>query len=78
MFYLTADQRHPFMGLYNKTCKNPAYWCRLHQVWLSEEDARRKKCKCKPTFDMIGANRCGHLETKRIPAGHREEGKHGK
>lgn len=44
--------------------KNPVYWRRLHQVWLSEEDAKRKKCKCKPTFDMISTYRCGCLERK--------------
>lgn len=62
MTYLTADKGHPFMGLDNKTCKNPAYWCRLHKVWLSEEDVKRKRCKDKPTFDMIGTHRCWNLE----------------
>jgi len=64
MKYLTANKKHPFMGLDNKTCKNPMYWCRLHQVWLSEEDVRRKRCMDKPTFDMIGAHRCQSLEKK--------------
>lgn len=31
------------MGLDNKICKNPIYWCRLHQIWLSEDDAKKKQ-----------------------------------
>ena len=41
MTYQIADQRHPFMGLDNKICKNPAYWCRLHQVCLSDDDVKK-------------------------------------
>lgn len=62
--YLTADSRHPNMGLDNKPCTNPTYWCRLHRVWLSEKDVERKKCKKKQTFDMIGNYRCRCLEKK--------------
>ena len=64
MTYLTANAKSPYMGLDNKICKNPTYWCRLHQVWLSEEDVKRKRCKNKSTFDMIGVRRCGCLERK--------------
>ena len=64
MTYQIADKRNPFMGLDNKICKNPTYWRRLYQVWLSEEDVRRKKCKCKADFDLIGTHRCGNLERK--------------
>lgn len=66
MTYQIADQRHPFMGLDNKICKNPTYWCRLHQVWLSEEDVKRKKCRCKDDFDLIGTHRCGNSERKEL------------
>lgn len=52
MNYLNADTKHPYMGLDNK-------------VWLSEEDVKRKKCKNKPTFDMIGVHRCGCLERRK-------------
>lgn len=62
--YLKADRRNPYMGLDNTVCRNPAYWCRLHQVWLSEEDVEKKKCTKKPTFDMIGFITCGNLEKK--------------
>lgn len=65
MTYLTANAKNPYMGLDNKICKNPTYWCRLHQVWLSDEDVKRKKCKNKPTFDMIGVHRCGCLEGRK-------------
>lgn len=64
MTYQIADQGHPLTGLDNKICKNPTYWCRLHQVWLSEEDVERKRCKCKQAFDMIGTYKCGCLERK--------------
>ena len=64
MRHKIADPRHPFMGLNNKICKNPAFWCRLHQVWLSEEDVRRKRCRERQDFDMLGTHRCGNLERK--------------
>jgi hypothetical protein len=66
MTYQIADKRNPFMGLDNKICRNPMYWCKLHQVWLSEDDVERKHCKCKLTFDMIGTYRCGCLERKEV------------
>lgn len=66
MTYQIADPKHPLMGLDNKICRNPVYWCRLHQVWLSEDDVERKRCKCKMTFDMIGAYRCGNLVKRAI------------
>ena len=59
---MIANQRNPFMGLNNKICQNPVYWCRLHQVWLSDEDAKRKRCKEKPDFDMIGVHQCWNLK----------------
>lgn len=49
------------MGLNNKTCRNPKYWCRLHQVWLSEEDAKKKHCMNKQTYDMISTYVCTSL-----------------
>lgn len=62
--YLTASKKYPLMGLDNKVCNNPKYWCRLHQVWLSEDDVKRKKCRNKHTFDMISTYRCNCLERK--------------
>ena len=46
------------MGLNNQVCLKPEYWCRLHQVWLSEEDVKNKKCFAKPTFDLLGVKKC--------------------
>lgn len=63
--YLKADNRNPYMGLDNKICDDPVYWCRLHQVWLSEEDVQRKHCKNKLTFDMISVKRCNCLEDRK-------------
>ena len=60
-----ADTRNPWMGLYGKNCKSPVYWCRMHEVWLSEEDVVKKKCFCKPTFDMISTYRCKCIEIKK-------------
>ena len=68
MKYMTTDN-HPLMGLNNKICKNPEYWCRLHKVWLSEDDVKRKRCKCKPTYDMLGTQICGCLERKDLGNG---------
>lgn len=64
MEYKRADNRNPFMGLNNKVCRSPAYWCRLHQVWLSEQDVKRKKCLEKPDMRMISTRKCGELEKK--------------
>lgn len=64
MTYLIANKSNPYMGLNNKICKNPTYWCRLHQVWLSEEDVIQKHCKNKVTFDMMRTYRCRCLERR--------------
>ena len=53
-----ADTRNPWMGLNGKICKDPAYWCRLHQVWLSEADVKRKKCNAKLSFNMLATYKC--------------------
>ena len=64
MQYMIADERNPNMGLNNKICKDPKYWCRLHKVWLSEEDVERKHCKNKLDAYMIEHRRCYNLEKK--------------
>lgn len=62
--YMTADARNPYMGPDNKICQTPAFWCRLHQVWLSKEDAERKKCRNRLDYNMIGTHRCPNLEKR--------------
>lgn len=52
------------MGLNGVICENPAYWCRMHEVWLSETDVARKKCKARLTYDMLSTRRCNCLERK--------------
>jgi len=64
MKYQKADKRVPNMGLNGLPCSNPKYWCRLHEIWLSEDDVENKHCRCKPTMDMIGVQRCTNLEQK--------------
>lgn len=61
-----ATSKNPRMGLNNKICKNPQYWCRLHQVWLSEEDVEQKGCKRKMTYDMRDVRVCNCLEKKKF------------
>lgn len=61
---IKADTRNPWMGLNGEICDNPAYWCRLHEVWLSEEDVANKKCLSRLTPDMIATRRCNCLEHK--------------
>lgn len=61
---LSADARNPQMGLHNVVCADSVYWCRLHEVWLSEEDVTRKGCNAKHTLDMIATRRCGNIEKK--------------
>ncbi len=62
MQYKIADANNPRMGLGNKLCINPKYWCRSHQVWLSENDVKKKECFHKPTIDMISYEKCRCLE----------------
>lgn len=64
MTYMVADARNPYMGLNNKVCQKPAYWCRLHRVWLSKEDVRRRRCREKEDYNMIGTHRCRNLEKR--------------
>lgn len=59
-----ADTRNPWMGLDGQNCKNPVYWCRLHEVWLSESDVAQKKCLARLTYDMIATRKCNCLERK--------------
>lgn len=66
MSFLIADSRNPYMGLNNKVCENPKYWCRLHQIWLSENDVKSKNCRSKLTFDMMSTYQCGNLERKEV------------
>ncbi len=62
--YKKADLKNPFMGLNNQVCKDPKYWCRLYQVWLSKEDVEKKKCRQRPTYDMISTYSCKCLEER--------------
>lgn len=59
-----ADSRNPWMGLEGKICEKPAYWCRRHEVWLSEEDVERKHCRARLTADMMMTRPCTCLEKK--------------
>lgn len=66
------EKEKKYLGLNNKPCCNPVYYCTSHQIYLSEEDIIFKKCLCKPSFDMISVNRCKSLlsindyETKKM------------
>ena len=35
--WLKADARNPYMGLDNKICTSPKYWCRLHQYGYQKQ-----------------------------------------
>lgn len=60
-----------YIGLNNKECENPKYYCKSHMVYLSESDVAKKKCLCKPTMDMISTQQCRWL----IPISEYEEEK---
>ena len=65
MTFLKADNnKNQYMGLNNKICKNPVYFCKAKQVWLSEEDVQRKQCFCKLSFDMIERRKCCSIEKR--------------
>ena len=51
-----------YIGLYGKKIENPAYYCRSHNIYLTEEDVKLKKCLCKTTSDMISTRHCKWLE----------------
>lgn len=59
-----ASFRDPWMGLDGIVCEKPVFWCRLHEVWLSEEDTVKKKCAARQTPDMLGVRRCNCLEKR--------------
>lgn len=50
-----------YMGLNNTLCKNPKFWCPIHQVYLSESDVQSKGCRSKKTFDMMSTYVCPSL-----------------
>lgn len=52
-----------YIGLDNKECKNPAFYCRSKKVFLSQEDVEKKGCNVKPTADMISTRVCKWLMT---------------
>lgn len=62
MEYKKAIKGKKFMGLDGKIYRHPKYWCRLHEIYLSEQDVIKKHCKNKSTVDMISQYRCGNLE----------------
>ena len=62
--YQRANTRCPNMGLDNKPCNNPTYWCPLHEVWLSEEDVKKKGCRFKQSPDMLSIRPCTLLQKK--------------
>lgn len=73
-----ADFRNPWMGLNGEICEEPAYWCRMHEVWLSEADVAQKKCHAKLTYDMLATRRCNCLERKNEnPFLYKKESNHG-
>ena len=62
--FLKADARHPNMGINNKPCKDPKYWCRIHEFWLSEDDVQKKGCRAKMSADMMERRLCTSLEER--------------
>lgn len=64
MEYTRADARHPRMGLNNKICIEPKYWCRIHQVWLSENDVQKRQCRQQISHDMMSIYICTNLEER--------------
>ena len=61
-----ADCHNPWMGLDGKICIAPKYWCRLHEVWLSEADVAKKQCLARPYYDMRSTYRCTSIDEGRV------------
>ena len=49
------------MGLDDKVCEDPKYFCLCHKVYLSDADVERKSCRHKMTPDMMGFVNCRWL-----------------
>ena len=49
------------MGLDDKICEDPKYFCMCHKVYLSDADVERKSCMHKMTPDMMGFVKCRWL-----------------
>lgn len=52
----------PRMGMNNELCIYLVAYCKSKRVYLSEKDMTFKKCMEKPTFDMLGVQKCKWLE----------------
>lgn len=51
----------PHMGLNNKICKDPQFYCKSKRIYLSKEDAEQKGCFKKLSPDMMEYKRCNWL-----------------
>lgn len=49
------------MGLDDKICDDPKYFCLCHKVYLNDADVKRKSCRQKMTLDMMGFVKCRWL-----------------
>lgn len=49
------------IGLDNKVCKDPKYFCMCHKIYLSDDDVQAKHCRHKLTRDMIAYQNCNWL-----------------
>lgn len=49
------------IGLNNKVCKNPKYFCMCHKIYLSDDDIQLKNCQHKLTRDMMAYQNCNWL-----------------
>ena len=61
-----ADCHNPWMGLNGQICISPVYWCRLHEVWLSEADVAKKKCLARLSCDMRYTYRCLSIDEGKV------------
>ena len=52
-----------YLGLFDKECSDPKFYCRCHNLFLSESDVEFKKCYHKPTKDMISEMVCPYIQT---------------
>ncbi len=57
--YARVDPNHPFVGLNNQVCSEPKHYCCIHDVWLSEEDSRKRHCRSR---DKDGSGCTGFRE----------------
>lgn len=56
-----SDKNNAQMGLNNKKCNSPKYFCLSKKIFLSADDVATKSCFHKVNADMLSEQKCNWL-----------------